>query len=435
MCGLFGALHCGDADGVGAVAAVVAALGILSEERGRDASGVAIITPGSVNKEPATAEQASTQVLQEDGLTLVKDAGSFTDLLPRLSEHLLAPGSVFIGHTRWATQGDAKALINASPMLAGHLVGTHNGDVEVSSVPDSKRISHEVVGGTDTEVLYRALDTARRDRRKLTKVLRSIRGRAALAFIDREDTSRLFLARAALSPLSIAYDTAGNLYWASNPDWFRTVSKQIGVEFVSITLVPEGHLLTVDTLTGEIADVRRFTPTCRESDLALIDTAVHRNFHSGDRATDRTLMRHQVATRLPDWKTLTEVPVTRETPAASTPATTKGKHGTKGGGKSRQEVLFSSSTARPAAGKGSAWADAVAEDDPWARYDDPPAEYFDGSDGGPVDMDEVEELCWDGNEFDLVTYHSILDADPDRARELLDDLRAERADGLGRRAG
>lgn len=416
MCGLFGALHCGSTESLPAVATTVLALGMLSEERGKDASGVAIVTPGSKNTDPATRKSVSADVFEDDGITVVKAPQRFTELAPLVKEHLDAPHAVFIGHTRWATQGDVDSLANTSPLLAGHLVGTHNGDVEVTSVPDGRAHAANAFGGTDTEVLYRALDKARGDRRKMTKVLRAARGRIALAYMNRQDTSRLYLARGALSPLSFAFDTEGNFYWASNPNWFRAVSQATGVTFASITLVPEGHLLTVNTTTGEVEDARRFTPTCRESDLRLVDTAVYRNFDADDKAADKALQRHIVATRLPEWKSLTAIPVRRE------PAAQKTQQKASRGRVSVPEF------------PGVSYPSETLIDDPWARYDDLPTEYQDDLEASePVDIDEVEELCWNGNEFDLVTYQAVLEADDETAHDMVAELRAARQGGRSAR--
>lgn len=424
MCGLFGALHCGDVDSASLVALAVTQLGLLSEERGRDSSGVAIVTPNASTKKAVKRTDASRSLYTDETTTLVKDTVPFSDLVQTLKPHLGAVGSLYIGHTRWATQGDAAALNNASPMHAGMLVGTHNGDVEVSSVPDHQNHRKGTFGGTDTEILYRALNRARGDRRKMTKVLRNVKGRAALAFVSRTDTSRLFLARAALSPLSYAYDTDGNFYWASNPNWFRIVSEKTGIEFAEITLVPEGHLLTIDTTTGEVEDVRRFTPSCRESDLRLVNTAVYRNFNSQDKAADIKLQRHHVITALPEWKTFQQVPLTR--PAAAVEAKPAA---------AKQAPLFtspavtstSSLDARLAWEEDDVWG---STDDPWATdsSDIPPKDFFDTLEDSAIDLDEVEELCYHRGEFDMHSYMSILEADDeDVAAALVQRLRERKA--------
>ena len=435
MCGLFGALHCGNTDSAERVAAVVAHLGKMSEERGRDASGLAIIRPNGESKATATRKDAAATFYADDSLTIVKDAKAFTDLLPAVEGHMGGEGVFYIGHTRWATQGDASAVVNASPLMAGHLVGTHNGDIDTASIPGGATHKKSAFGATDTEILYRALNRSRLDRRGVTAVLRTVKGRAALAFINRENTSRLYLARTALSPLSYAYDVDGNFYYASNPNWFRKVSEHTGVVFTDITLIPEGHLLTVNTTTGEVEDVRRFTPTCRESDLALINTAVYRNFDSDDKSADQRLHRHKVATRLPAWPSLTKVPVTRKQAGAATKSTAhaaKKPASTRDERKAAQQVALFSDRSAATLNDRLSWEEPdswMYGDDPWATHDDPPAEYFDSL-GDDFDLDEVEELCWDRGQFDMTTYVSIVEAEEDEARKMVADLRRRHAEGL-----
>lgn len=432
MCGLFGALHCGTDDSATTVATTVACLGALSEERGKDAAGIAIIRTGRQSDATATRRTASNRLYSDGTVTVTKSPGTFTELLTGIRAILHSPRSAYLGHTRWATQGDVASLTNTSPLTVGHLVGTHNGDIDVTSVPDHANHVKNAFGGTDTEILYRAIDRARGDRRKITKLLRTVRGRAALAFINREDTTRLYLARGALSPLSYAYDTDGNFYYASNPNWFRLVAKTTAITFTEITLVPEGHLLTVNTETGEIEDVRRFTPTCREGDLALIGTSVYRNFDSADRWADQGLHRHRVATRLPRWPALTQVPVIRTTATPGKPAasTAQARPAAKPVGRvpAVQPPLFSQAPVTPSMNDRLAWEEPEtwdAPDDPWATHDDPPAEYFEGL-ADDFDLDEVEELCWDRGQFDMSTYTAIVEADEADAVKMVAYLRQRR---------
>lgn len=278
-------------------------LGVWAMERGRDAAGFAAIGAAEAEAVQALPSRATASpVLTVGAVTVVKATESFSRMwVP--AEHLpVADGAqILIGHTRWATQGDKGDLRNASPLLAGNLVGTHNGDLDKRSVPGAAFLPPEC-GSTDTETLYLALNRDRADRRKMTKVLSQVMGRAALAWVDRGRQDRLYLARAALSPLAIAYDTEGNLYWASNPNWFRQITADFGgaVEFRDLTLVREGTLFTVNVAGAPvIEDVRDFTPMCRARDARLSDVVIWRGFDAADIDVDKAQMRHDVAAAEP----------------------------------------------------------------------------------------------------------------------------------------
>jgi len=149
-------------------------------------------------------------------------------------------------------------------------------------------------------------------------------------------------------------------------------------------------------------------------------TEVHKNFtvltKAEDKAADKALQRHIVATRLPEWKSLTTIPVRRE-PAAQK-SQPKASHG-------RVSVPELPGVSYPSE---------TLIDDPWARYDDLPTEYQDDLEASePVDLIDVDELCWDGNEFDLVTYQAIIEANDEQAREIVAELKATRQGGRSAR--
>lgn len=315
MCGIFGAVRSLDAtpDQIERTLSALLMVGVMSEERGRDAAGIALMVASKRRRKLTGAPEGLTSqpVAAIDGALVVKAPGRFRDLPLNQHNDSLTRATILLGHTRAATQGDPSEHKNASPIVAGALLGTHNGDILVKSIPGYKTLAP--AGETDTENLYLALSEQRDDRRGMTNVLKSIVGRAALAFVDRSRPNRLYLARTALSPLAYAYTADGDLMYASNPDWFRRIQEASAgrISFTSITLVPEGHLLTIDTLTREVVDVRRFTPVCRESDVRLTHSAVYRGFVAEDKTADLTLWRHRVVTeRLPKWPTLKDVPVT-----------------------------------------------------------------------------------------------------------------------------
>src|SRR5439155_2801695 len=112
-------------------------------------------------------------------------------------------------------------------MACGRLLGTHNGDVTADIL--RARYPHlRPVGETDSELVFGALAAAR-DEASILDVLSGLEGRAALAWVDRADPGRLWLARAAMSPLAVAVTGGGDLLWASNPDWLRRAARSCGL--------------------------------------------------------------------------------------------------------------------------------------------------------------------------------------------------------------
>src|SRR4051812_39103079 len=111
MCGLFGVVLPLQYPATVAIGTCLRFLGISAEERGRDAAGLAIFGRAS-----------NTWAVR-------KTLGPFRRLYrarPQI-DRLIWDAASAIGHTRWATQG-GRGLAQASPIAAGPLLGTHNGD-------------------------------------------------------------------------------------------------------------------------------------------------------------------------------------------------------------------------------------------------------------------------------------------------------------------
>ncbi len=275
MCGIFGMVRAQDSDPSWA-SDVFVALGHLAEARGRDAAGFALVGDGGPAGRPgpvgaARAPDASDRAeVDLGGCRVVKDTRRWGLLWRHEHARALDAAPAALGHTRHASQGDPGTLVNASPLVVGEaLVGVHNGDVDANAlrrdlpagIPPSR-------GGTDSEVLLLALDGVRGDLLGTCGVLETVRGLAALAWVDRGAPELVYVARGALCPLAIATDARGNLYWASSPSWFRRLDEHGGGRHgFEVERVPEGMLLAIAASgTPAIRARCSFEPVARPGD-------------------------------------------------------------------------------------------------------------------------------------------------------------------------
>jgi glutamine---fructose-6-phosphate transaminase (isomerizing) len=283
MSGLFGLARSPRARRPERASDVFTALGLLAGERGAGSTGVALFgRTGPVNVVTPTVQGDVT----DGGCRVVKGRGAFADVWCTALLADLDRAPVALGQTRWtAAGGPARLPADAGPLLTGALAGTHDGDVAVDELRTRFALP-PAPGGTDGEVILQALAAGHRP----DEVLAALHGRAALAWVDRTRPERLHLARAALSPLCVAVDHERNVYWASNPAWFRAVERSTRVRLRSAVMVREGTHLVIES-----GDVRAasFVPTARPGDLRMPD-AVWLGFAPADRDRDFAQRRHRV---------------------------------------------------------------------------------------------------------------------------------------------
>jgi len=255
MCGLFGTIRPRHyPQNLRSIAAdALLDLGYLAEDRGVDSAGIA-----TLHSRALTPLQCIDHAVRENtmGRWRIRTAlGAFSTHLPDSHQvrNNLASARVALGHTRWATQG-ATTLDNASPLNAGDIIGTHNGDV---TAPTRN-------GTTDSAWLFHQLNKTATIK-ATASVLTGLRGRAALAWVRRSRPDLVFLARTALSPLATATDRAGGLWWASNPEWLRELDGWHDLELTNPLPMIEGTLLVLCSDREEVtlSAYRRFTATSR----------------------------------------------------------------------------------------------------------------------------------------------------------------------------
>jgi len=260
MCGIFGAIK-GSESNNRVFAETVISLGVSSEERGRHSSGLAFYSG-------------------EGSPKIIKELKRFSQLKLTAETANFSKATCVLGHTRFATQGSAHDINNASPMNVGKVCGTHNGDIEKRTIPNYAEHSKSAVSQTDTEPLFRELQQYLPGTAGFIRTLEKSIGRMALAFTHIQMPNKLVLVRGALSPIAYTHSQEGVFAYASNPNWFRKITEASKgrIDFKKIVLVPEGTVLVIDTNTGLVEAEYPFVPTCRESDLYLTNSSVYKNF-------------------------------------------------------------------------------------------------------------------------------------------------------------
>lgn len=292
MCGLFGLVRAVDADAYRGTQLLLR-LGVWAEDRGIDGAGLALGLPG--RSWPVRADAARCGDVRSGRWRILKGPGRFGDLAPYQVGADLRRASLVLGHTRWATQGPAGRLVNTSPLVLDNTVGTHNGDIDAEALREYCGLG-ATLGDTDTAVLLAALDLAADDPAEMLAVLDAVIGRAALAWSPLTGPRQLWLARGGLSPLAVARDEQGNLFWASNPQWLRRGAAAVGASLPRPpAMIPSGTLLRVVHRDGvpQLDGWWRFKPTVRITDMR--SGGVWRGFTPADRAHDRDQLRHRLA--------------------------------------------------------------------------------------------------------------------------------------------
>ena len=161
--------------------------------RGPDSTGFA-----SINKEGSSAKVAK---IASHPLDLF-DSGKFKASIQALQS------SVFIGHNRAATRGVVNS-VNAHPYEYGHIVGCHNGTLDVTSFEELKKKLGESFD-VDSQAIFASIAKF-----GIKETVSMMRGAWALVWFDLEEKTLNFL-RNKERPFWLAYTKDfGKILWAS----------------------------------------------------------------------------------------------------------------------------------------------------------------------------------------------------------------------------
>ncbi|MBL9026780.1 MAG: glutamine--fructose-6-phosphate transaminase (isomerizing) [Myxococcales bacterium] len=187
---------------------------------------------------------------------VVRAVGKLQNLVTALKEKPL-PGSLGIGHTRWATHG-RPTEVNAHPHCSGEIALVHNGIIE-NHIELKRHLAEEGVkfaSDTDTEIvahlIHREAKTGDDLLGAVRRALGHVHGAYAVAVMDARQPDRIVVAKNA-SPLVIGFGE-GEMFCASDiPAILPYTKRMLPLEEGEIGVLTESGL-ELYTLDGKRVD-------------------------------------------------------------------------------------------------------------------------------------------------------------------------------------
>jgi glucosamine--fructose-6-phosphate aminotransferase (isomerizing) len=238
MCGIFGCIL-----KEGNAAPLIHSSLKRLEYRGYDSVGIATISDGKIY--------------------MKKDQGKIDEVHKILNLDDL-PGSIGIGHTRWATHG-APLKVNSHPHIDcnGEIVVVHNGIIEnfMELRAELQNLGHTFVSKTDTEVMPHLIEETLKQNPKLTFVnavlesLKRIEGSYAFAIISTREPGKIICARNE-SPLVLGINGKGVFCASDIPAFLPITNKAV--------MINNGELVILSQQGYEIHKIQDYSVVTRE---------------------------------------------------------------------------------------------------------------------------------------------------------------------------
>ena len=222
MCGIFGCIL-----KEGKAAPLIHSSLKHLEYRGYDSVGIATISDGKI--------------------LIKKDAGKIdeVDKIVNLDD---MPGSIGIGHTRWATHG-APLKVNSHPHTdcKGEIAVVHNGIIEnfMELKSELENLGHTFVSKTDTEVMPHLIEETLKQNPKLSlqqavmESLKRIEGSYAFAIISTREPDKIICARNE-SPLVLGINGKGVFCASDIPAFLDVTNKAVMINNGELVILTAG---------------------------------------------------------------------------------------------------------------------------------------------------------------------------------------------------
>lgn len=236
----------------------VMAEALLSDivSRGRDATGAAWFDPDTgacmVQKNDDAATKFVTYMEIPEGAT----------------------NAIF--HTRASTKGSPHLNENNHPIVTRNLVGVHNGTIRNDDEIFEKIGEDKRTAQVDSEAIFAAINFGHwvvngkpviSD--NLLDILGTLKGGAAIAWLQYDKPNDLHLSRLSGSPLVVAHTKGGSLLFASTSSAIRSAARKAGVELRGNNFADETHDIKegvyLKVVDGEIVSTHEFTPATKNA--------------------------------------------------------------------------------------------------------------------------------------------------------------------------
>ena len=184
-----------------------------------------ILLDGLAKLEYRGYDSAGIAVYNDGGIDMIKSKGRLKVLSELTHDGATLPGTLGIGHTRWATHG-SPSDVNAHPHFNADksIVVVHNGIIEnyIKLKKKLEKRGYEFLSETDTEIIAHLLDYYYQGNplQAITKIMHRMEGSYALGIIFKDHPEELYAVRKD-SPLIVGHTDGGSIIASDVPAVLR----------------------------------------------------------------------------------------------------------------------------------------------------------------------------------------------------------------------
>lgn len=207
-----------------------------------------IILNGLERLEYRGYDSAGIAYFNKNKLEIVKEKGNIINLRNKLDFSIKS--NLGIGHTRWATHGEAN-YINSHPHKVGSITIVHNGIIENYSELKEELIKngYKFISSTDTEIACALLDKLYKETNSIEQAIsifkNKVKGAYAIGLIADNDLDHIYAIKKD-SPLIIAIGNNENYIASDVPAILKYTNKYITLEDGEFAKIGNNKILVYD---------------------------------------------------------------------------------------------------------------------------------------------------------------------------------------------